>query len=44
MRVSFIGFNLDDYEVSPTDQVTYAFSRKRVLVPYVFAEFGLRLF
>lgn len=44
MRIGFIRFNLDDYEVSPTDQVTYAFSRKKVLVPYIFANLGLRLF
>ena len=44
MRIGFIRFNLDDYEVSPADQVTYAFSRKKVLVPYIFANLGLRLF
>ena len=36
--------NLDDYEVSPRDIVGYALNRKRVIVPYVFAQFGVRLF
>ena len=44
MRVGFPRFNLDDYEVSPLDVVGYALNRKRVMVPYVFAEFGVRVF
>ena len=44
MRVGFPRFNLDDYEVSPLDIVGYALNRKRVMVPYVFAEFGVRVF
>ena len=44
MRVGFPRFNLDDYEVSPRDLVGYALNRKRVIVPYVFAQFGVRVF
>jgi hypothetical protein len=44
MRVGFPRFNLDDYEVSPRDFVGYALNRKRVIVPYVFAQFGVRVF
>jgi len=44
MRVGFPRFNLDDYEVSPLDTVGYALNQKRVMVPYMFAEFGVRVF
>jgi hypothetical protein len=44
MRVSFIRFHFDDYEVSPADEVTHAFADRRVRVPYLFLNVGLRLF
>jgi hypothetical protein len=44
MRVSFIQFHFDDYEVSPADEVTHAFGERRMRVPYLFLNVGLRLF
>jgi hypothetical protein len=44
MRVNFIRFHFDDYEVRPGDQVTRAFDERQVRVPYLFANIGLRLF
>jgi hypothetical protein len=44
MRVNFIRFHFDDYEVRPGDQVMRAFDEKQVRVPYLFANIGLRLF
>lgn len=44
MRINFIGFQFEDYEVSAADDLTYALTRKRVLVPYVFMNLGLRMF
>lgn len=44
MRVNFIRFHFDDYEVSPTDEVTHAFGERRVRVPYLFLNIGVRLF
>ena len=44
MRVGFVRFNLDDYEIGPADQLTVAFNRRTMLVPYVFADLGFRLF
>jgi len=44
MRVNFIRFHFDDYEVRPGDRVIRAFDEKQVRVPYLFANFGLRLF
>ena len=44
MRVNIIKFNFDDFEVGPTDQLIHASSRKPVLVPYLFADVGIRLF
>ena len=44
MRVNMITFHFDDYEVRPGDQVTRAFDEQRVIVPYLFANIGLRLF
>jgi hypothetical protein len=44
VRLNFISFNLDDYKVNEFDQLTFAFTRKRFLVPYVFADFGYMLF
>lgn len=43
MRVNFIRFHFDDYEVRPGDQVTRAFEDRHVVVPYLFASIGLRL-
>jgi hypothetical protein len=44
MRANIIRFHFDDYEVSPADEVTHAFGQRRVLVPYLFVNVGLRLF
>lgn len=44
MRVNVITFHFDDYEVSPADVVTHAFSQRRVLVPFLFVNLGFRLF
>lgn len=44
MRIGFPTFNLDDYEIGPTDRITHELNRKRVVVPYVFADIGFRLF
>ncbi len=44
MRVNLMQFHFDDYEVRPGDQVTRVFDERRVVVPYLFANIGLRLF
>jgi len=44
MRVNFIRFHFDEYEVRPGDQVLRAFDERQVRVPYLFANIGLRLF
>ena len=44
MRVNVMQFHFDDYEVRRGDQVTRAFDARRVLVPYLFANIGFRLF
>ena len=44
MRIGITRFNFDDYEVSPAGQVTYASTHERILVPYLFANIGFRLF
>jgi len=44
MRTNFIQFHFDDYEVRHGDQVTRAFAERRVVVPYLFANIGVRLF
>jgi hypothetical protein len=44
MRIGIVKFNFDDYEVSPSGQVTQAFGDKNVLVPLLFANIGLRMF
>jgi hypothetical protein len=44
MRVNFMQFHFDDYEVRRGDQVTRAFDEDRVMVPYLFANIGFRLF
>ena len=44
LRINRIGFHFDDYEVSRADEVTVVFDRKRVLVPYLFLNIGIRMF
>jgi hypothetical protein len=44
MRVNFIRFHFDDYEVRPGDEVMRTFDETQVRVPYLFANIGLRLF
>ncbi|MEE2638805.1 MAG: hypothetical protein VYE68_16405 [Acidobacteriota bacterium] len=44
MRVGVIRFNFDDFEVSPTDDLIEVSVRKRVLVPTLFVDVGIRLF
>ncbi len=43
MRVNLMQFHFDDYEVRRDDQVTRVFDERRVMVPYLFANIGLRL-
>lgn len=43
VRFNIMGFHFDDYEVTVRDEVRYAFARKRALVPYLFANFGIRM-
>ena len=42
MRVNLIGFRFDDYEVSPGDQMTRAFAERRVRMPLLFANIGIK--
>jgi hypothetical protein len=44
MRIGMPSFNFDDFEISPTGQLLHQSERKRVLVPYLFADIGIRLF
>lgn len=44
MRVNIVRFQFDSYEVGPADQITYGFSDKRVLMPLLFVDVGLKLF
>ena len=44
MRINWIKFHFDDYEVRPGDEVTRVFDEHNEVVPYLFANIGLRLF
>lgn len=44
MRVNYIRFHFDDYELRPGDEVIRAFDERPVRVPYLFANIGLRMF
>jgi hypothetical protein len=44
MRVNLMQFHFDDYEVRRGDEVTRAFDEHRMMVPYLFANIGLRMF
>ena len=44
MRVNIVGFRFDDYEVDATDTLRYDFNEKKVLMPYLFVNLGLKLF
>lgn len=44
MRLNIVGFQFDDYEVDVTDTITHGFSEKRVLMPYLFVNVGLKVF
>ena len=44
MRINIVGFRFDDFEVDAADEITYAFTEKRVLMPYLFVNLGLKLF
>ena len=43
MRINMIGFHFDDYEVGLSDELRYAFARKRMVLPYLFANVGIRM-
>jgi hypothetical protein len=43
MRINLIGFHFDDYEIGAGDEVRYAFARKRMTIPYIFANIGVRM-
>jgi hypothetical protein len=42
MRVNQIEFRFDDFEVRPGDQVTRAFAQRRVRMPLLFANVGIK--
>jgi hypothetical protein len=42
MRVNQIGFRFDDFDVRPGDQVTRAFAQRRVRMPLLFANIGIK--
>lgn len=44
MRVNIVPFQFDTYEVDLNDRITYAFDSKRVLMPMLFVEVGVRVF
>ena len=44
IRVGIVRFNFDDFAISPTDVLTQATSQRRVMVPYLFADVGLKIF
>ncbi len=44
MRIGITRFNFDDFEISPTGQFLHESRQKRVFVPYLFADIGIRLF
>ncbi len=44
MRVNFVPFSVDDYEVRPGDLVTRTFVDRRVAMPLLFANVGIKLF
>jgi hypothetical protein len=43
MRINLIGFHFDDYEVGQNDRVRHAFERKRMVLPYLFVNAGIRM-
>lgn len=43
VRFNIMGFHFDDYEVTVRDEVRHSFVRKRMMVPYLFANFGFRI-
>jgi hypothetical protein len=44
MRVNFVRFQFDSYQVDAKDRITYAFNSKRVLMPMIFLDVGFRMF
>jgi hypothetical protein len=44
MRVNFVRFQFDTYEVDSNDQITYGLSSRRVLMPMLFLDVGFRVF
>lgn len=44
MRVNLVGFRFDDYEIRPGDQMTRAFTERRVRMPLLFANVGIGFF
>ena len=43
MRLNFIKFGVDDYEIT-NDKITYNFSSRRVITPYLFVNIGIKMF
>jgi hypothetical protein len=43
LRLNIMGFHFDDYEVGAGDEVQYAFARKKVLMPVLFVNFGIKM-
>ena len=44
MRLSFVRFQFDTYEVGADDRLVHGFSSRRVLMPMLFLDVGLRAF
>jgi hypothetical protein len=44
VRVNFMRFHFDDFEVGPNGESRSAFDESRVVVPYLFVNIGFRLF
>ncbi|HSC28151.1 MAG TPA: hypothetical protein VLD67_12805 [Vicinamibacterales bacterium] len=44
IRINFIGFHFDDYEVSPGGDLTHVFHEGTMTLPYLFVNLGIKLF
>src|SRR3989344_4545224 len=43
MRVNIMEFGIDDYDIT-SDKMTYDLKNKKILVPYLFASIGIKMF
>jgi hypothetical protein len=44
VRLNFMPFNFDDYEITAQDVVQSSFQQRNILVPYLFVNLGFRMF